>query len=84
MGQVQSERVATGIVPQDRFGERAVKLGFCLDADVREAIERQAGLAERGKPHKLIGLVLLDMGVITNAQLIRVLKTYEEGHEPLE
>jgi len=72
------------IVESDRFGERAVKLGLCDENDVLAAVENQRQLAAKHKPHKLIGLVLLEMGVIDNNQLIRILRTYETNNTPVE
>ena len=68
----------------DRFGERAVKAGFCTAKDVEKAVAFQQDLARRGLPHKLIGLVLLESGAISTEQLIRVLKTYEDADAPVE
>ena len=63
---------------KERFGERAVRMGFVTEEQVHQALERQWSLAAEGRPHMLIGLVLLEMGAISNDRLIRVLKSYEE------
>ncbi len=63
---------------KERFGERAVRMGFIIEADVEAALDRQRELAEEGKPHMLIGLVLLQMGSLANDQLIAILKSYED------
>ena len=62
----------------EKFGERAVRMGFVTEDQVRGALERQRSLAAQGRPHMLIGLVLLEMGALANDQLIRILKSYEE------
>ncbi len=64
--------------PRERFGERAVRMGFIIEADVEAALDRQQELAREGKPHMLIGLVLLQMGALANDQLIAILKSYED------
>ena len=63
---------------RERFGERAVRMGFIIEADVEAALDRQRELAREGKPHMLIGLVLLQMGALANDQLIAILKSYED------
>ena len=63
---------------RERFGERAVRMGFVTEAEVREALRLQRSLAGEKKPHMLIGLVLLEMGALTNEQLIEILKSYED------
>ncbi len=68
----------------DRFGERAVAMGFVTDDQVREALAVQAALPKEGKKHKLLGLILHHAGALTNDQLIRVIKTYETEGEGAE
>ena len=63
---------------RERFGERAVRMGFVTEASVRAALDRQRELAKDRRPHVLIGLVLLEMGALTNEQLIVILKSYED------
>jgi hypothetical protein len=63
---------------RERFGERAVRMGFIIEADVEAALDRQRELASERKPHMLIGLVLLQMGALANDQLIAILKSYED------
>ncbi len=63
---------------RERFGERAVRMGFIVEADVEAALDRQRELAKERKPHMLIGLVLLQMGALANDQLIAILKSYED------
>lgn len=75
---------SNNVVTEDRFGERAVKLGFCTHEDVLKAVDVQNQNAQDGKRHKLIGIVLLESGAIDNAQLITILKTYEDGKAPVE
>lgn len=60
------------------FGEIAVGLGFCSREDVEKGLEIQRDLKRKGKKHKLIGMILLETGAISSAQLIQILKYYEE------
>ena len=60
------------------FGEIAVGLSFCSAEDVEKGLEIQRDLKRKGKKHKLIGMILLETGAISSAQLIQILKYYEE------
>jgi hypothetical protein len=72
------------ITAADRFGERAVKMGFCSREEVNLAVDAQEDCRRSGRPHTLIGLVLLELGSLSTDQLIKVLKTYEDGADPVE
>jgi hypothetical protein len=61
------------------FGQVAVKMGFCTQEDVTNALETQRGLSVAGKEHRLIGLILLEMGALSTTQLIQILQYYEHG-----
>jgi hypothetical protein len=61
-----------------RFGDFAVELGYCTPEDTDRAAEIQQDLVARGHPHMLIGLVMVRYGVISNAQLIEILKVLEQ------
>ncbi len=60
------------------FGEVAVKLGFVGPQDVKRALAIQREDAKASKPRRLLGLVMLEEGIITNAQLIEILRYYEK------
>lgn len=61
------------------FGEIAVKLGFITQDDIKKALAVQKKDIAQGKPHRLIGLVMLEEGMIDNAQLIELLRYYDQG-----
>jgi len=61
----------------ERFGQVAVKLGFVTPEEVRRALAIQQEDARSGRPRRLLGLVLLEEGLIDNQQLIEILKYYE-------
>jgi hypothetical protein len=63
------------------FGEIAVGLGFCSREDVEKGLEVQRELKRARKKHKLIGMILLESGAISSAQLIQILRYYEEEAE---
>ncbi|MCA8960611.1 MAG: UDP-glucose 4-epimerase, partial [Planctomycetes bacterium] len=62
----------------ERFGAAAVRLGFATPGDVQKALDRQAREEREGGGHKLIGLHMLEMGILSTSQLIDILKEYEE------
>jgi UDP-glucose 4-epimerase len=59
------------------FGDIAVRLGHVTDEDVARALERQKEEMEIGHAHKLIGMHMLEMGLLSTSQLIEILKYYE-------
>jgi hypothetical protein len=61
-----------------KFGQIAIMLGFIDEDQLDEALREQRAITERGDKHKLLGLVMLESGMIGNEQLIKVLKSYEE------
>ena len=42
------------------------------------ALERQQGEMRDGNQHKLIGMHMLEMGLLSTSHLIEILKYYEE------
>ncbi len=67
-----------------RFGQVAVRRGFATEGQVAEALARQRELAEAGSAHKLIGMILLEMGALGTTELIEVLRDLRgpAGTEP--
>lgn len=64
---------------QPLFGALAVKLGYATEAGVEAALERQSHDESLGRPRKLIGMHMLEMGLLSTSQLIEILKHYEES-----
>ena len=62
------------------FGKVCVKLGFCSMTDVEKALEIQSETEKHQKKRILLGIIMLEKGLITNDQLIQVLRYYE--HHP--
>jgi hypothetical protein len=56
------------------FGQVAVRKGFASRKQVDEALRIQRALHEQTGKHKLIGLVMLEMGILGTTELISVLK----------
>jgi len=73
------------------FGQIAVRLGFCTQKDVDDALREQERLRDEEDDHKLIGMILLENRVLSTAQLIQILQYYdhsarvpEMGEEPAQ
>ncbi len=56
------------------FGQLAVRKGYASQRQVHEALDIQRSLVEQTGKRKLIGLVMLEMGVLGTTELIDVLK----------
>lgn len=65
-----------------RFGEIATKLGYIDEEALSDALRRQKARMERGESHKLLGLILLELGHIDSEQLIEILKKFESDQHP--
>ncbi len=63
------------------FGEVAVRLGYCSSEDVRAALNRQHEMRNEDGKDQLIGMILLQEGVLTSDQLISVLRVLEHKHQ---
>ena len=59
---------------QLRFGEYVVSKGFLSEDEVEDALQIQRERDGIGESHKLLGMILLEMGAISNEQLIETLK----------
>ncbi len=51
-----------------------MRRGFLTAAQVETALRAQRLLGERGQKHKLIGLVMLELGLLGTTELIEILK----------
>jgi hypothetical protein len=61
------------------FGQVAVRMGFCTQADIDAALEVQRNLKAEEKEHKLIGMILFELRALSTTQLIQVLQYYEHS-----
>ncbi len=66
---------------KEPFGQVAIRLGFVKPAQVDAALEVQQSLRKAGKP-RLIGMIMLEMGMISSEQLIEMLKTFDSQATP--
>lgn len=58
---------------RELFAEMAVQKGYCSRKDIDEAMQKQNEMEEKDHHHKMLGLILLQDGIIDNAQFINLL-----------
>lgn len=68
------QQVAQGERPL-RLGEAVVRAGYVTPEQVSEALALQRERDGIGEAHQLLGLILLELGAISSAQLIQALRT---------
>src|SRR5206468_12869030 len=56
------------------FGQIAVERSFVTSDHVHQALKIQQDLVAQGRPHRLIGILLVELGMMSTTQLIDVLK----------
>lgn len=59
------------------FGVFAIRKGYATSNDIQEGVAKQETLERQGRPRPLLGLLLLQMGVLTTDQMIEILKEME-------
>jgi hypothetical protein len=59
---------------RELFGRVAIRRGFVTEEQVTDGLARQKAIVAEGLPHKLIGMVLLDMGALGTTELIDILR----------
>ncbi len=60
------------------FGDLAIKLGFVSREDVSRVLEEQDRLKKSGRGHKMMGLCMVEMGLLSTSQLVEILRQYEK------
>lgn len=55
------------------FAEMAARKGYCSKEDVETALKKQAEMEDHEQHHKMLGLILLQEGMIDNTQFIDLL-----------
>lgn len=71
------DRKAVSETSTELFGDIAARLGHVSEEDVARALERQKEEVDIGHAHKLLGMHMLEMGMLSTSQLIEILKYYE-------
>ena len=59
---------------REPFGQVAVRKGYVTQQQVTDALTRQQGITTAGVAHKLIGMIMLEMGALGTTELIEVLR----------
>ncbi len=59
---------------REPFGQAAVRRGYVTQQQVNDALSRQGDIAAGGEAHKLIGMIMLEMGALGTSELIEVLR----------
>ncbi len=70
---------SNGDAQRIRFGEAVVAAGYSRPEAVHRALELQRERDGIGESHKLLGLILLEMGELSSRQLIDVLRRMNGG-----
>ena len=63
-----------GSSAREPFGRVAVRKGFVSEHQVSQALAHQKNLSTQGLAHKLIGMIMLEMGALGTTELIDVLR----------
>jgi hypothetical protein len=56
-------------------------MGFAAESQVRAALDIQESLLKAGEERRLIGMIMLETGMISSDQLIDILKYYDTLEE---
>ncbi len=62
-----------------RFGDLAVKMGYVTRDDVNRVLQEQEKLENEGRGRKMMGLCMVQMGILSTTQLVEILRHYEKG-----
>ena len=60
------------------FGIRAVQMRFATMEQVEKALAVQKMLDKNGQ-HQLLGMIMIDLEMLTTTQLLAVLKSYQQN-----
>jgi hypothetical protein len=74
--------VAPPTRPKEQFGQVAMRKGYVSERQVHDALARQRELTQGGSPHKLIGMIMLEMGALGTTELIDVLRELNIPYSP--
>jgi hypothetical protein len=65
---------------REPFGQVAIRRGYVSEQQVQDALAHQRELRDRNEKHKLIGLILLEMGALGTTELIDILKVLDVAY----
>ena len=69
-----------GAPRREPFGQAAIRKGYVNTTQVQDALHRQGSIREQGGEHKLIGMIMLEMGLLGTTELIEILKDLNVAH----
>ena len=69
---------------REPFGSVALRLSLTNKEQLEEALAIQDEEDKAGKEHRLLGLIMLEMGYLTTTELIEVLRHLDEAQEKKE
>ena len=69
---------------REPFGSVALRLCLTNKEQLEEALAIQDEEDKAGKEHRLLGLIMLEMGYLTTTELIEVLRHIDEAQEKKE
>lgn len=61
------------------FGTIAIEKGYISEEQLQRALQYQQKLREDSGSHKLIGLIMLEMNMISSEQLLEILREIESN-----
>jgi hypothetical protein len=64
---------------REPFGQVAIRKGYATQLQVAEALTRQQSISGTGEAHKLIGMIMLEMGSLGTTELIDVLRELDSS-----
>lgn len=82
-GKASIGRMANHGKDRPKFGEIAVAKGFCALKDVDQALRIQRDQDQKGERHRLLGIIMIEEGLLSTTQLIEILKDFEKAGSPL-
>ena len=71
-----------GAGERERFGQTAIRKGYVTQQQGDGALAQQKELAGKDAPHKLIGMIMLEMGALGTTELIDVLREMNVPADP--
>lgn len=63
------------------FGVIAQRKQYVSGEEVEKALAIQRRLAVEGKTHKLLGIIMLELGMLSSCQLLDILQEMEKGQK---
>ena len=69
------------MIKVEQFGQIAKRMGFVAEPQIQAALDIQDTMTKNGKQRKLIGMIMLETGMISSEQLIDILKHYDTRDE---